>query len=151
MKVQKSPLNLREHFILKSTFQFHPPTSSDFDANDVFENYEPEFDFKIRNKKGSEFHVITKVEINNVETPEPGYAIQLECLSVFTLDMEATISDQEERNYKFISALSMCINFMRAQVVSMTNSAPLGRYLLPSFDLNALLQEKIRLMEKSNK
>lgn len=149
MKPLLSPLILLDFAILNSNFEFIPP-SENFDNQNLFIDYNLDFDFAINHHKETT-RVFIKVLINQQETQLPGYSIFAEGVAMFNLSKEASLSEEDKSALLQYSAVSIAINSLRGFIVTLTANAPFGRYLLPSIDVNNLFQQKAKVIQKKAK
>lgn len=151
MKVKKAPLVLHDFFVVDTKYKFNDLGNSKVDIRETFNNYELDFDFTAREQENGEIFLFTKISINNIETPLPGYIIFLEGVSIFSFDAKAKLSEKEKTDYIYISGLSIGINNLRTYLTNTTSYYPFGKYQLPAIDIGALHQERKKLQKKKTK
>jgi len=148
MTILKSPLKLLEFSVLNSEYEFHQPKISEINPKDLFDNYELDFDFVIRTIDTGENFIFTKIKINSIKNPLPGYVMFVEAVSVFGFNSDTKLSEKEKDELLFISGLSIAINNLRTYISNTTCYFPMSRFDLPIFDVNDILNQK---REKLNK
>jgi hypothetical protein len=137
MKPIHSPLKIFDFAVTRMDFQFHPTTTK---SPPAFEEYEIDIDFKIFRDRV--LQVVIDVDINTTSKPLPGYSISAEVTCLFEFDKASKISADEKRSIEGFSTIYMALNSLRGLISSFTANAPFGRYVLPSLDLNDLIQKK---------
>jgi hypothetical protein len=147
MKIKKSPLILKDYFVLDFQYTFHQPTE-EINREEVFDSYLIDFDFMTKTDEDGETLLFTKIGINFSEKPTVGYSILVESLTVLDVNSEFKLTPKEKGDLIYFSGLSMAINNLRHFIANMTSYSPMGKYTLPSVDLNAIHQEKMKELEK---
>lgn len=151
MKVEKAPLILNDFYVLDTKYKFNDPGDSKINIKEIFDNYELDFDFIAREQDNGEIFLFTKISVNEIEEPQPGYIIFLEGVSIFTFDKSVELSEKEISDFLYISGLGIAINNLRTYLSNTTSCYPFGKYQLPAIDVGALHKEKKRLMKKQGK
>jgi hypothetical protein len=147
MLAKKSPLILETFFMVENRFKFIQPNDDiQNPQTELFDQYEIDLDFTIRlvseeNAPVITFNVFTKMGINQQKQPLDGYSMFVEGVGVYNLSRES-LSDKDVENLMSLSALSIMINCLRGVLMDYSSNAPLGRYILPSIDVNDLLKQK---------
>jgi hypothetical protein len=147
MLAKKSPLILETFFMVENRFKFIQPNDDIQNLQtELFDQYEIDLDFTIRlvseeNAPVITFNVFTKMGINQQKQPLDGYSMFVEGVGVYNLSRES-LSDKDVENLMSLSALSIMINCLRGVLMDYSSNAPLGRYILPSIDVNDLLKQK---------
>lgn len=150
MKLVKSPLNLREFYILDSKYNFiDPEANQEIDANAIFEKYHLDFDFMVQEQENGEYFLFTKIHINTIDAPICGYSLLVEAVTVYTLTNPENLTEKEKADLIYISGLSISINNLRNYISNMSMYFPFGKYQLPAIDIMALHQEKSKKTKKS--
>ena len=148
MKPIPSPLNIIDVTVLNFEYAFvFPKEEIDFKQN--FENYELDIDFSIRSNGFLE--VFMRSEINRGTVKLPGYSIYAEIVCVFEINKDIKLSDEAKSNIEGFSTIYIALNNLRGIISQFTGNAPLGRYILPSVDLNNLIEQKKALIGKDTK
>lgn len=148
MVAKKSPLVLETFFVVENRFKFIQPNDElQNPQTELFDHYEIDLDFSIRpvseeNEPVITFNVFTKVSVNQPKQPLDGYSAFMEVVGAYSLPKES-LSDKDIENLMSLSALSIMINCLRGVLMDITSNAPLGRYILPSIDVNDLLKQKV--------
>ncbi len=148
MKAKKSPLEFKTFFVLNSNLEFISLTEPDIAISKTVNSYEIDIDYSIT-KFENEYHVFTKVGINNKQKPKPGYKIFCEGLGIYSIKNEQTLTDEEFNNLINYSTITLNIGFLRSIIENLTFRAPWGRYILPAIDTQALIDSKIKSLKKN--
>lgn len=139
---QLSAFELLDFAILNCNFSFKA-----FDVNDnqseIVNQYHIDVDFAISDQT-DHVKIFIKASINqNEDNSLAGYSIFAEGVAAFKFNELIKLSDEEKSSYLHFSGVSIAINALRGFIVSLTANAALGRYTLPTFDINDLLQQKV--------
>jgi preprotein translocase subunit SecB len=145
MKPISSPLKLLDFAIMRMEFEFIPNPEA-VNTEKVFETYELDLDFDVF--KNDIMQIVMTVDINTGSTPKPGYKISAEVVSLFKMDTSAVLTEGEKENLEGFSTLYIALNNLRGVISSFTAHAPFGRYILPSIDLNDLIQKKKKTVQE---
>jgi len=141
MQVKKSPLILDEVFIIASNIISVPETEestgqlNDFDIDVDFDIYSNESDSDAR-------RVVVSISGNNPDNPSPGYCFSVVAQGSFNYDKEAKIRKKDKDILLSHSAIPIVIGQIRSYISTLTALGPFGSYLLPSIDMNHLLETK---------
>lgn len=142
MIVKNSPLQLVDIFLLNFDLKFNPLTS-ELNLKDLFNKYSIDLDFVFLNPDDNNFfNVYTKASINKVGDPLPGYSIFAECLCIYTFQDLQSLKDDEIGNFMSVSALPISINTLRNYISNITSQSILGRFNLPTIDVDELFRKK---------
>lgn len=148
MKPSPSPLSIIDVTVLNFEYSFiFPKEEIDFKQN--FEKYDLDIDFSLRSNGFLE--VFMRSEINRGEVKLPGYSIYAEIVCIFEINKDIKISEEEKNNIEGFSTIYIALNNLRSIISNFTGSAPIGRYILPSIDLNNLIEQKKSLIGKGEK
>lgn len=146
MKPQVSPLHLLDFAILNCNYSFiSPKDQSDVQPN--FPEYEIDLDYAIIDEQDI-IRVFIKASINQGESQMPGHALFVEGVAVFELSKSLELSEADKSSLMQYSTVSIALNSLRAFVASFTASAPFGKYLIPTIDVNDLFEQKSKLQNK---
>ncbi|MES2277969.1 MAG: hypothetical protein V4592_18215 [Bacteroidota bacterium] len=140
MEIKPSSLILKDFVLVRQQFEYIAP--KELKKTDFFNQYEIDLDFMIQ--QGSDKNDLLfflKAQINTGKKL-PGYVIFCECMSVFSFDDSTSFDIEQKIAMLDGSALSMSISQIRTLIASMTAMAPLGKYLIPSVDMNHLINSK---------
>jgi hypothetical protein len=118
-------------------------------AQPFFEQYDLDIDFTIF--KNNVLQLQITADINCVDKPLPGYKISTLIAVLFRLDESADLTEYEKQSIEGYSSVYMALNCLRTLVSGFTANAPLGRYILPSIDLNDLIKKKRESVEAEKK
>lgn len=149
MKANLSPLNIIDIAVLNFEYSFIH-TEKEIDLKRNFDNYELDIDFSL--SSNGFIQVFIKSEINRGSKKMPGYSILAEIVCVFEFNKEIKITPEEKNSIEGFSTIYIALNSLRGIISQFTGNAPLGKYILPSIDLNKLIgQKKELLIKKLNK
>lgn len=144
-----SPLNIIDYALLNFEFNLVEPKESDnTDIRSVFKNYELDIDFAIQGN--DVIQVFIKSSINKNATPLPGYSISAEIACIFDFNDDFKIEDKVKQDIGGFSTIYIALNSMRGLISQITANAPFGRYILPSIDLNDLINQKKQTIKLKN-
>lgn len=150
MKPQVSPLNIIDFAILNLEFNYIEPEGViGEDLKSIFSKYELDIDFAVH---GNEIiQVFIKAEINRGQKRISGYSIMMEAACLFDFNKNIELDEKAKNDIGGFSTIYIALNALRGHISQLTASAPLGRYILPSVDLNDLInQKKLSLGIQSN-
>ena len=147
MKAKKSPLVLNNFILLNNTYKFIQATE-DINIIEIMEQYSIDIDFVIQPVNEEFYQLFTKIGINNIDQPLPGYKQFIEGACIFSFDKEAGLSEMDKGTLLHISGLNISINSLRNIVAVITANGPFGKYTLPAIDVNQLLADKKQIIEK---
>lgn len=150
MIIEKSPLELKNFIILKSSMIFNQPKEK-ISISSFFDQYEINIDYMIRPTTKSKFNIFIKIGVNNSDSPMAGYSIFTEGVGVFAFNEEGKLSEQECSHFLNFSAVGILINSIRMHFLNLTAFAPMGKYSLPAIDMNHLVRTKSELVQKAIK
>lgn len=139
MKPKSSPLHFLDYAVTRFDFEFNI-SKEDTDVIEQFEKYPLEIDFHVF--KNDQLKVFMDVEVNTEEPKLPGYSIKAEVACIFQLDENAELQVSQIQEIESFSIIYIALNSLRGIVSNFTANAPFGRYLIPSIDLNDLIEQK---------
>ena len=100
-------------------------------------------DFDILGHKEEQiFKIIVSANINREN--KSGYTISVLAATFFRINGDVT--EQEKMNLLQYSGVQMAIANLRAYIEGITSYYPLGKYILPTFDLQDLLNRKSEMV-----
>lgn len=140
MKPLLSPLILLDFSILNNNFQFIPPPENQQIDQDFFSDYEIDLDFAFFTEEDTK--VFVKLSINQLENPKAGYSIFAEGVAFFKLNENEKLSEDDKNSLLQFSAFSITLNSLRGFITALTSVAPLGKYIVPSIDVNDAFRQK---------
>lgn len=149
MKPKISPLILLDFAILNSSFKFIAPPDNT-DIRKLISEYLLDIDFAII-QDSDNTRVFIKAAINQNDNTLSGYSIFAEGVAIFNISQTANLTEEDKKSLLQFSAVSISLNSLRGFISSLTANAPFGRYILPSIDVNDLLQQKIKTISKPAK
>lgn len=138
MKANPSPLEIVDFAVINFELNFIPPEKIDDDSRIYWDSYDLDIDFNV--SKNDYLRVFIKSYINQQKLP--GYKIFAETACIFRFNEKIKISEAEKNSMEGYSTIYIALNCLRGFVSQFTASAPLGRYVLPSVDLNDLIEKK---------
>jgi preprotein translocase subunit SecB len=148
MKIKPSPLQLLDFTV----FSFKMGITPTDDPREINLSLLPvEIDFDTFQPKDAE-KSIRIIEMNllvNKAGKKAGYKFSLTASGVFSLEDETSLNENEKNNLLGISTINLMISNIRGFLKNVTSYGTFGAYLLPSVDMNDLMQEKVR-KEKSD-
>jgi preprotein translocase subunit SecB len=148
MKPTASPLAIIDFAITRMDFKISAP-DDDTEISELFSRYDIDIDFGVR--KDETIQVWVRAKINANEELK-GYSIDAEAGCFFSFDDKSDLPAQHRETLEGFSAIYIGLNSLRGLISSFTANAPFGRYILPSLDLNELIeQKKKQQMEKTVK
>lgn len=147
MIIKKSPFDLQDFVIINNVFRYKNPPN-DVDPEQLFSEYKIDIDYIFQTEDELFFQVFIKVLINE-SGEKDGYSFTTEGIGFF--QFESDVSTKEKVNYLNFSGIPMCINSIRSFVGLLTSHSPMGKYLLPSIDLNDLVEQKNERIKKVKK
>ena len=147
MKPIPSPLKLIDFAVLRMDYDFFPPDENTH-PQQYFARYELDLDFDV--VKNDILHIIMSVDINVNDSPLPGYKISAKVASLFKLEDSPNMTTEQRNSIEGFSTIYIALNNLRGIISSFTSSGPFGRYILPSIDLNDLIQKKRKSVKKES-
>jgi hypothetical protein len=139
MKPETSPLRIIDFAITKLDFEMIFTPEPDGDMISIFQSYPLEIDFDL--ERDGYLRTFIKAEINkNKEIA--GYSISAEAVCIFEFDNKEDLPGDVKRSMEGFSTIYIALNSLRGLISSFTANAPFGRYILPSIDLNDLIEKK---------
>ena len=150
MKAKKSPLILNSFLLINHNYQFIQQEEVPFNI-EIMEQYPIEIDYVIQEANDGMYQLFTKIDINNIDKPLPGYKLFIEGVCIFSFDKTNQISNSDKSALLHLSGISIGINSLRNVLSTITSNGPFGKYTLPSIDVNQLLEDKRQLENKQNK
>ena len=137
-----SEIHLENFAVLQSHYLFIEPKKNIKDPLKIFKTYEIDIDFAHKVNDNKTIQVFTKISVNQNEKPLPGYQLFVEGAAVFLLDETDGLTEDEEKNLKFYSTVSILIGYLRNTLTAITASSPMGPYLLPPINMPDLFHKK---------
>ena len=141
MQVKKSPLILEEVFVIASNIISIPQSEESTASINEFE-IEIDFDIYSDESDADARRVVVSVSGNDSEHPAPGYCFSIVAQGTFNYDKETKIKKKDKDVLLTHSAIPIVIGQMRSYISTLTALGPFGSYLLPSIDMNHLLELK---------
>jgi preprotein translocase subunit SecB len=148
MQVKKSPLMLDEVFIIASNIISFPENEestgslNDFDIDIDFDVYSNDADNDAR-------RVVVSISGNNPDNPSPGYCFSIVAQGTFNYNKDSKIKKKDKDILLTHSAIPIVIGQIRSYLSTLTALGPFGSYLLPSIDMNNLLELKAGNSERN--
>lgn len=144
MKTKNSQLIFKEFYILASSLISIPlEDESDGLINDF--SIDIDFDIYKSEEIENEFRIIVSIDGNDDENPTPGYCFGIIIEGYFGFDFDKK-NDQNEIDVLLTrSAIPILIGQLRNYLSTITAMSPYGKYILPSIDMNDLLEQKDKM------
>lgn len=108
-----------------------------------------DIDYAIPESVDDNYQLYTKIGVNSVEKPSPGYVLFIEGVCVFTINKSHKLTEEDISNLLHFSGISICINSLRNILGTATAHGPFGKYTLPSIDVKKLLADKHQLEQRN--
>lgn len=150
MKIKRSNLKILDINLITSFINFNK--GSDEEIKFFFDTNNIDLDFEILDHKTTknQFKIILILEINgDLESKKPGYSIYTILEGVFYVEDNSNKEDIE--TIKLRSALPMLISNLRSVIYDLTSKFPIGGFVLPSLEINHLIESKNNKSTKSKK
>lgn len=147
MIAKRAALDLKDFALLHQQYQFTPPAEEDIDVEATLAAYVVEIDFSINSADGQIFQLFVGISVNR-DGALPGYTMYCKGAGVFDFSEAPKLTEKEKGDFLQLSGISICVNQLRGIISSLTAQGPFGRYLLPAIDVNDLLQQKVKSLEK---
>lgn len=138
MKPKPSPLQILDFAITSLEFKLILPENERVDLGKCFRSYEIDIDFGL--SKDDFLKVYIKAEINK-NRKLPGYSMSAEATCIFQFNA-ADIEEDIQQQLEGFSTIYIALNSLRGLISNFTANAAFGRYILPSIDLNDLIEKK---------
>lgn len=138
MKAKPSPLEIVDFAVINFELNFIPPQKIEDDSRLNWDAYDLDIDFNVNTN--DYLRVFLKATINQQRLP--GYRIFAEVACIFRFNENIKISESEKKSMEGFSTIYIGLNCLRGFISQFTASGPLGRYVLPSIDLNDLIEKK---------
>lgn len=150
MTAKLSPLQLTDFQLLNLQYKFVNPTDTDeINTDELFSAYNIDVDFAVKRHDDTNFTIFTKAVINH-EGAQPGYVLFAEGVSSFHIDGPSSLPEATLQNLLVFSGVGIAMQQLRSRVADLTSFAPLGKYMLPTLDMDDLLKQKQKKKELSN-
>lgn len=137
-----SEIHLESFAVLQSHYQFIEPKKNIKDPIKIFKSYDIDIDFVHQIKEDKTIQVFTKISVNQNVKPMAGYQLMVEGAAVFSLDETSELTEDEEKNLRYYSTVSILIGYLRNTLTAITASSPMGPYLLPPINMPDLFRKK---------
>lgn len=142
MIAKPSPLQLTDFQLLNLQYRFVNPTDTDeINTDDLFGQYGIEVDFAIKRQDDTDFTIFTKADINS-EGIQPGYVLFVEGVSSFHIAEPSMLPEAKLQNLLVFSGVGIAMQQLRSRIADLTSFAPFGKYMIPTLDMDDLLQQK---------
>jgi preprotein translocase subunit SecB len=150
MKIKRSNLSIIDVNLLTSLITFIKGSKKEIDI--FFKTNDIDIDFEILEHKENvrQFKIILILKVNEeLNKPKPGYSIFIILEGVFIINETTDINEIE--SIKIRSALPMLISNLRSIVYDLTKNFPIGGFMLPSIEMNQLIDTKNKKNKHINK
>src|SRR5690606_33175232 len=124
-----------------------PPAQEGVNIESILDAYKIDVDFSINTADEQVFQLYMEIAINN-DKSLPGYSIYSQGVGLFDFSRFPKLTQKEKRDFLQFSGISICINQLRGIINLLTTHGPFGKYLLPAIDVNDLLKQKVKSLEK---
>ena len=143
MEAHKSPLILNNFLLINHEYHFiQPQQDENVNIPAIIDKYKLFIDFAVNQVDNNLYQLFTKIDVNNIEKPLPGYSLFIEGVCIFSFDEKKETTKKSKSDLLHISGLNICINSLRNIIATITSNGPFGKYTLPSIDVNKLLNDK---------
>lgn len=147
MKAKTTALTFQRFIVEEALLEAVAPGPSKPLKNDSIARYELDIDFNHYVHEG-----LIKVDMVmgvNPKKKQPGFRVIVKTTGLFSLSA-CELSEQHLYNLQVISTTSIMINNVRNYISQLTAFSPFGMYLLPTIDINHLIEEKRKALDQSN-
>lgn len=141
MQVKKSPLLLEEVYIIASNIISVPETEESTGQLNEFD-IDVDFEIFVSDQDTDARRVVVSVSGNDPDNPVPGYCFSIVAQGTFNYNKEEKIRKKDKDILLTHSAIPIVIGQIRSYISTLTALGPFGSYLLPSIDMNHLLESK---------
>jgi len=141
MQVKKSPLLLEEVYIIASNIISVPETEESTGQLNEFD-IDVDFEIFVSDQDTDARRVVVSVSGNDPDNPVPGYCFSIVAQGTFNYKKEEKIRKKDKDILLTHSAIPIVIGQIRSYISTLTALCPFGSYLLPSIDMNHLLESK---------
>lgn len=148
MIAKSSKLNLLSTDILDSNIVFHPNSLKTEDVIKKMAEAPVNIDFDIKTNDEGLHYVFATIEINNEESADFGYSINVTGASVFEFEEGIT---EKETNDLIPSGVNITITNLRGYIKAVTSYYPLGSFSFHTIDMNALFEARVKEKRTANK
>lgn len=144
MLVKESLLKFENFAVLSSSCRYNHGENL---TNEFVQSYPIDIDLEIlQHQDESKFKVFVSVKLN--EENKPGYSINVVSATLLSISSSASASDIDILIKH--SGVQMAIANLRAYIEIITSYYPLGKYIMPTIDLNDLLDKKAHSFTENN-
>ncbi len=147
MKAKTTPLTFQKFIVEEAQLEVVAPSPSKPMKNDTIARYDIDISFNHYVLKE-----LIKVDMDVTVNPQKkhaGFSITVKATGLFSL-IANELSEQQVYNLQVISTTSIMINNVRNYISQLTAFTPFGMYLLPTIDINHLIEEKRKAQDQSN-
>jgi len=151
MEAKRSPLQIVDFAITELDFKLVELESSnpDLEIGILMNQYDINIDFDFYS--GDLIRVAIRADINRADKRLPGYSLFAESVCLFAFDNSTQLTDEARNALEGFSTIYIALNSLRGLISNFTANAPFGRYIMPSIDLNDLIEKKkSTLMDMNN-
>jgi len=147
MKAKTTALTFQRFIVEEALLEVVAPSPAKPLKNDSIAKYEIDIDFNhYMHEK------LIKVDMTmgvNPKKKQPGFRVIVKTTGFFSL-IDSELSEKQLYNLQIISTTSIMINNIRNYISQLTAFSPFGMYLLPTIDINHLIEEKRKGLDQSN-
>lgn len=143
MLVKESLLKFENFTILNTVCHYNHGEDL---TRDVLLSYPIDVDFDILGHKEEQiFKIVVSVKLNGEN--KPGYTVSVLAAAFFRINGD--VSESERNSLLQYSGVQMAIANLRAYIEGITSYYPLGKYTIPTFDLQDLLNKKLETVNET--
>ncbi len=149
MHAKTSPLILEEVYIIGSNIVAMPiPEDFEGEINDF--NIDVDFDIFTSEENADARKIVLSISGNNFENPVPGYCFSIVSEGTFNYNKSVKFLKKDKDILLTHSAVPIMIGQVRGYLSILTALGPFGSFLLPSIDMNYLLNKKNEKNQKAD-
>ncbi len=141
MQAKTSPLILEEVYIIGSNI-ISIPIEDGFDGEINSFDLDIDFDIYSGEEDSDARKIVLSISGNDMEHPTPGYCFSIIAEGNFSYNKTIKLAKQDKDILLTHSAVPIMIGQIRSYLSTLTALGPFGTYLMPSIDMNYLLNKK---------
>ncbi len=152
MIVKESPLEVIDFFVVQFTFNSIPVKGdNDRSIEKMIYSHKIHIDFgkKKMNKDFDAFFL--KAWSNFGKNMSPGYSFFIETVTYYRIRNERKLSRDIIKNLSTYSVLAVSYSNVRSVLNNMSANCPFGKYILPSIDINDIINKKMQIIQERDK
>lgn len=149
MKVKKSLLNFHKFMVVASFFEAIPFEQEQEKQKLPDIPLDMNIDILTNPQSHSTYNVVVELSGNQGKKKLPGYSFFIGSEGIFTIDHQKELQKDSIDQLLAYSAVPMVINSLRGYLSNLTSYSIYGQYLLPSIDIQQLIQQKVGSPQES--